>query len=498
VVIPRIAVIGFDGMELSLVHRWAGKGHLPTFARLLEASSWTQFRLPPEYSSGMVWPSINTGLEPSVHQTSFGLRLVEGTYRLRPRRHQDVRGIPFWHALAARGRRLVLMDVPFARVDPACSGMQIIGWGQHEWGWPRESHPRRLLAEVERAFGRYPLTTFAEDTFACDGADALLNGLLRGTEQRTRILCHLTRQDDWDLFYGVFHEAHGAGHYLWHLSDTSHPLFERSSEIGSPDPLLRVYSALDRSLQKLIEHFGKDVTVMVILSHGMGPNYSGDHLFAELLTRFNRSCRDSPCNNLSRTDNLGVWDLTIGKLPPRLRKRAQRHVPPQLRRWLSAKRHQHRGIWRHEESFALPGLDGFSAVRVNLAGREPDGVVHAGRKYDEYLDAMQAEFRSWTVGSAGQKAVARVHRAARGLDALRLGVAPDLMVWWNKARPICEIRSPALGEVRGNSTDERTGEHVMHSLVLLRHPEGSVGSRSLSDVGITDIASIVRGLAGFP
>lgn len=55
---PRIAVVGFDGMDAALVRRWAAAGHLPGFAQLLETSAWTQFELPPDYSSGMVWPSI--------------------------------------------------------------------------------------------------------------------------------------------------------------------------------------------------------------------------------------------------------------------------------------------------------------------------------------------------------------------------------------------------------------------------------------------------------
>jgi predicted AlkP superfamily phosphohydrolase/phosphomutase len=145
-------------------------------------------------------------------------------------------------------------------------------------------------------------------------------------------------------------------------------------------------------------------------------------------------------------------------------------------------------------SFALPGLDGFSALRVNLMGREPDGIVHAGEDYDGYLVALQSEIESWTVGHTRRRAAARIHRSALGADALRLGVAPDLMLWWDKARAIEEIHSPALGTVHGVSADERTGEHVMRSLVLLRHPDTGAASRALSGIGITDLASILLNL----
>jgi len=491
-------VIGFDGLDVALVRQWANEGHLPAFAGLLETSTWTQFLLPPEYSSGMVWPSINTGLEPSVHKSHFGIHLVDGTYKLRPRHHSDIRGTPFWNRLAAQGRRLVLMDVPFARVDPSCNGKQIVGWGQHEWGWPIDSHPRDLLAQVERIFGRYPLTRVAEDTFSFDGAGALLDELLRGVEQRTRILCHLTRDDDWDVFYSVFQEAHSIGHSLWHLSDASHPRFDKAIAATIGNPLLRLYCALDAALRELLDHLGNDLELMIILSHGMGPNYNGNHLFPELLARFNHS--RTKLSTRARVDETGqtFWGSTIGQLPPQLRRYVEAHTPWRARRWLSAKRKQHSRHWRRAVSFALPGLDGFSALRVNLAGREPGGIVRVGKEYDEHLDAIQAESASWTIGETERRAVARVHRAARGQDALRLGAAPDLMIWWDQHCPIEEIRSPALGVVRGHSRDERTGEHVMHSLVLLRRPEGSAGSKSLLNVGVTDIAPMICELADVP
>ena len=492
---PRIAVVGFDGIDAALVRRWAAAGHLPAFAQLLETSAWTQFELPPDYSSGMVWPSINTGLAPAAHQAYFGTRLVDGTYTLRPRHHSDLRGTPFWRELAAHGRRLVLLDVPFSRVDAASGGKQIVGWGQHEWGGRRESHPSHLLAQVERDFGRYPIAPSVEDVWERGGPADLLHGLLQGIERRTRILHHLAGANDWDFLYGVFHEGHGAGHHLWHLSDTTHPRFDARVQARHGDGLLEVYRALDESLRSLVERLGDDASLMVILSHGMGPNYNGNHLFPELLTRFNRSRGGLATNAPSVGTVHRVWESTIGRLPPRIRRAGLRHVPQHMRRWLSTKRRQHPGLWRSEMAFALPGLDGFAAVRVNLQGREPAGIVRDDEDYDAYLDALQSEIESWTVGHAARRAVARIHRAARGAEALRLGVAPDLMLWWDKSGMIEEIRSRALGTVHGVSCEERTGEHVMHSLVMLRHPGTVAGPRALSGMGITDIAATLLELA---
>ena len=78
---------------------------------------------------------------------------------------------------------------------------------------------------------------------------------------------------------------------------------------------------------------------------------------------------------------------------------------------------------------------------------------------------------------------------------MRIGVAPDLMLWWNKAGPIEEIRSRALGIVHGVSDAERTGEHVMHSLMMLRRSDHPGAPHSLSGMGIRDIAPTLLLLA---
>lgn len=62
------------------------------------------------------------------------------------------------------------------------------------------------------------------------------------------------------------------------------------------------------------------------------------------------------------------------------------------------------------------------------------------------------------------------------------------MVWWNNPTPVTAIHSPSLGTVSGRSGAARSGEHLMHSLLLLRVPKGAAGRRNLAGMGLTDIA----------
>src|SRR6185295_845688 len=152
--------------------------------------------------------------------------------------------------------------------------------------------------------------------------------------------------------------------------------------------------------------------------------------------------------------------------------------------------------WRTARSFAMPHLDGFSAVRVNLSGREPEGRVAPGEAYRAYVAELETEIRSWINTETGRPAVERIHRADAVTDPLNAGAAPDLMLWWSKASPISSVLSAKLGRVSGRLTEDRSGEHRMNGLFLVQVPGQPSGQRSIETMELIDIAPTLVELAG--
>jgi predicted AlkP superfamily phosphohydrolase/phosphomutase len=492
----QLFVAGFDALDAGLVRTWAEAGVLPTFRALLGSSAWCTFDIPPQYSSGMIWPSINTGLLPSEHQSGFATRLTGDGYSLRPRQIADIQGKPFWNQLADRGHRIIVADVPFSRIIPESRGQQFWGWGQHDWTGEPASHPPSLLPDLQRQFGKFPLRYAMDYSLRPESLRELRDHVLAAIGQRTNLLGSLLQSPDWTFFYAAFPECHTAGHMFWHLHDPSHPAHLQGMRAQIGDALQDTYVRLDAALGELLERVNPHAARVIFFSHGMGPNYHGNHLFPELLRRFNARFGDGGTVTETASTTERIWKLTVGVLPEKLRRMVKTRLPLDIRRWVSAKRAENPSHWRTARSFAMPHLDGFSAVRVNLIGREPEGRVAPGEAYRAYVAELETEMRRWINTETGRPAVERIHRGDEVTDPLNAGAAPDLMLWWSKASPISSVRSAKLGRVSGRLTEDKSGEHRMNGLFLVQVPGQPLGRRSIETMELIDIAPTLMELAG--
>ena len=498
----RLLVLGFDAMDVELVRRWAAAGYLPTFRRLFESAAWTEYCHSPEVTSGSVFPSINTGLGPLRHDGQEYLRLRDGSYQLRFCRPADIKGDPFWASFVQADRRILLADVPFTMPKPEYGGKQFSGWGSHDaWPWRRMAVPSGLLRALSAEFGAHPVPYCNNYTTETNSLLRFRLGLLTGIERRTAILRSLIVRRDWDLLYGVYAEPHCAGHLMWHIEDETHPLHSPEQLAAVGHALREIYAAMDRALGELLACAGTDTTCVTFFSHGMGPNYHAVHLFPEIVDRFNRRWAGESLLPDGATDAMKgsgldrLWKASIHGIPIAWRQRAREHLPTSLRVWLFMRRMERSRQWSRMPAFPLP-MDGFSALRVNLAGRDPKGQIRAGEEYRRLLDALVAELSRLMNAETGEPVVARSFRADQQVDPVTMGTGPDLIIWWSNSAPIRTLRSPTLGSITGECPDVRTGEHVMRGMLLISHARAKPGHHQIEGMSAMDIPATLCDLAG--
>jgi predicted AlkP superfamily phosphohydrolase/phosphomutase len=83
--------------------------------------------------------------------------------------------------------------------------------------------------------------------------------------------------------------------------------------------------------------------------------------------------------------------------------------------------------WTSTQAFSR-GKEG--DVFINLAGREPHGIVSPGPEYEQVRNRVIAAFEQLVDPQTGQKVVSRVHRREELFAGPMVEWAPDLIIEW--------------------------------------------------------------------
>jgi predicted AlkP superfamily phosphohydrolase/phosphomutase len=356
------------------------------------------------------------------------------------------------------GGRVAVIDVPLSRPARLLNGVQIVDAASHDpFFQPATSYPPALIADVTARFGtvaqddcdraaRAPRVTRAAITQFVD----LLVGRVRWKGDVAR---HLLDQGDWDLFVTVFGESHCIGHHGWHIHESSHPLHDRAlaREIG--DPVRDVYRALDAEIGRLLEALDRRTQAIVLLSHGMRPALDDKNaVLDEVLFRLDPS-RPPLGANIFRTLKRAWHGLPTGirrKGPVRSLMSA---VTPGLRGALSIP-HRHR-----RRCFAVPADTSVGAIRINLIGRESEGLVAPGAEYRGLVESLRRELAALADPVTGTPFVTAVHVTADLFAGPYLDDLPDLLVEFEQRHHFSAVSSPRIGTAVVPEMFARTGDH---------------------------------------
>lgn len=478
----RVVVIGLDAMDAGIARRLADAGRLPTIASLLQSGAWAATRNPYGLVVGGIWPSFATATWPSRHGFYCFRQLEAGTYEIGRFTSVDVLGSPFWTALSAAGKRCAVVDVPLS-APTTVNGIEVIDWGSHDRMLPPQAAPAGLLGEISDRFGAHTITGKCDDYRGKRALARLRDDLLAGVERKLELSTWLLERDDWDLFVTVFSESHCADHQFWFLQDPRYPGHDADLQRALDRPLEQVYEALDGAVARLLELAGA-ATVFVLLSHGVGPHFDGDHLLAELLRRI-EDADDAPS--------------TARRLREAAIRRARR-----ARRAMSgaSRRGGHRlvSVDSSRKFFKIPNNELYGGIRFNVVGREPRGRVQRGPELDQLFQQLRADLLSVVNDETGRPAVREVVRTDDVYDRAELDGLPDVLVDWDRSDPIRAVRSPKVGTIRGEYDGIRSGDHRPSGLLLARGPGIAPGMLDepvpIVDLGPTIAARLGVELAG--
>lgn len=484
----KVVMLGFDAMDPAVTERMAEEGRLPAFRELFHVAARRSIQNPPGLFVGSLWSTFFTGR--SADQTGFHCweEIVPGGYEGRLTTAASIRGKPFWESLSEAGKRVAVIDVPHSRAGAPLSGIQVSEWGCHDRHFGFRTYPPELTQEIISRVGLHPVLTadpFSVREWAPDDymfrqgplrtgeeEHELLAALLAGAEAKRRLSTELLADGPWDLFLSVFGETHSVGHQSWHLHDPSHPRHDARVRDQVGDPLSQVYERMDQALGDHLATVDGETTVLVLLSHGMGPHYDGTHLLPEILRRLDAAYRAPPNRSLGGRTLGHAW----AGMPGLSRTATRKALAALLRRRLGRRRLRAPRDYdtdeerRSQDFFMSPNNFVVGGVRINLKGREAEGRIRPGPQVDELCQRLEEDLLALVNVDTGTTVIDRVERSDAHYDRESLDSLPDLFLQWNQNHPIETVWSPRFGMIRGPYTHWRTGDHRSGGLLLIRAP----------------------------
>lgn len=470
----RVVAIALDGVEPTLIRQWLDEGELPVMKSIEDNGAWFDLEGVRDFFSGSVWPSFITGALASDHGFYGFAQLKPGTAELELAHGSTLKIPPFYAQLKDANKRVAVVDVAKAEPAKGVNGVQIVAWGSHSPAHKPASIPPDLIDEMTQRYGNHPGSIIDEDSAPnARYYRRLIKALDIGCERRTEICKDLMRREDWDLFIAMYSEAHSAGHKLWHLIDPKHPDYDPNAPKDLIDGMLHVHKTLDSEMGKLRDA-APDTNFLVFSMHGMGLDYNEGPTI--LLPEFMRRFSDIDPNEEAEKPPLKVRVYEgLRNMAPEWMRNVIKHrmtIAARARMRLLKFIDAHDApLWHKMRAFSLPSDEG-GFIRINLKGREPNGLVDP-KDYDAICDELIERLMELKDPNLNCKAVNRVFRVREDHHGKYTDVLPDLVVEWRE-EPLMSLWSPVYGDI-GTATIHRTGSHRPRGFLLAQGPKITPG-----------------------
>ncbi len=484
----RVVFLAFDACDFERMLELADRGDAPNIAKLQERSYTVPTVGPPGVYVGAIWPDFHTAAHAGHHGRHSWKQIIPGSYDI------NVAGVPvglthptIYERLVTAGRRVAVVDPPLIPLLDA-NATQVIEWGSHDPVFGPMSTPVELIDELVDRHGRHPVVE------NCNSHDrslerhlALREALIEGARRKTALLLDVYHRFDWDLFVGVYKESHCVGHQMWHVTDPTFPHHDPEITAALGTPIDDVYRILDAQIGEWIETLDERTTLVLWLTHGMGPHTDPTYYLDVILRRLESTRRYHD-----------EWRAAATVLAATPVDTAQRTEAQRRLRAVNDK------IWDDVHTRPIDERDFFylvnneteGGIRLNLRGREPAGTVAPDARA-ELVHWIRERLFELTDADTGEELTAEVLDLHQHYPGPLTHHLPDLAVLWNRPQRLVEaVASPFLnGAQRLPYRGTRSGDHHPRGVAFIAGPGQGRGHHEVV-VRSGELGATVARLAG--
>jgi predicted AlkP superfamily phosphohydrolase/phosphomutase len=449
----KVIIFGVDGGTFNVLAPLLAAGELPHFGRMQAAGAAGELASVVPPLTAPAWATFQTGLNPGRHGVFDFLAPPRLGYNRRLHNAAALASLRIFDALTAAGRTVGAVNVPLTFPPRAVNGFVVPGLLTPAVK-PEYFYPPELVAEI-KSWGEYYIDL--NPAFYEEGRDEeFLADLARVSAARFRVALRLWETKRPDFFIVVFTGVDRLMHFFW----------------DRPALVREHYRWLDGALGEFLRRGEREgATVIALSDHGFGPVVAEADLAAHLREggwlRLRPRRGPTPRRFMDAVARLDVFGWRK-KLPGRLRDAARGKVMERFSAFAGVD-------W--SRTVAFPGTATQYGLYLNVAGREPEGIV---------ARADYARVREEIIASLDGLRAGLGRRALRREDVYfgpALDDAPDcyLPLWEDGVRLAEFSDDPAVAPRR-----RRPGEHRREGIFFALGPDIRPGA-GVADAGLGDV-----------
>jgi hypothetical protein len=404
-------LFAIDSAETRLLEKYATAGQLPFLGKFVK--NWRIVEGPHHFCEMGAWTTFWSGIPAVQHGYHCIRRLVPGEYAVKLSHRPIQECPPFWATMPGS---VSIWDAQECDPDPRLKGEQLCNWRTSfaERCPPTPaSYPENLLEEVVARHGEpsRPEAINLQDT-AKRRRDLFLLSKQR-IATSGRLFREAMERGARDLYVFGCAELHSAGHLCWTYDEEG------------DQRMLELYQDLDRELESVYRLAPEGSRFLAVSAYGIYANYPASDVAEQIL-------RGLGYQQAPPGGGLSLKSL----LPLGVRRKIGEYLPMETQERLINENLKNNTDWSKSVAFGMPTLyTGY--IRINLRGREPEGIVEPGREYEELVDRIADDF-----AQLKSPVASKIRRVAELSGGVPLHL-PDIMVsWQERETPWEEVEHP--------------------------------------------------------
>jgi len=491
----KVVVIGLDGATLDVIRPLVRKGRLPNLARIMKEGVHGELRSTIHPITPQAWTSFLTGKKAGKHGIFDFSRRTKDSYDIEFVNASLRKAESIFSVLSRAGKKVGAIAIPFTFPPERVNGFMLSGMDSPgEDG--RAVYPDSLFDEIKKKFGHYHIHLASPVGRRID-QEKFWKDIKAEDENRTEISRYLMKRYPCDLFMTVYNNTDRVAHQ--HLDEAVLAKIQDVGTVDDEDLLVKTYENTDAHVGTLLSEMDEDTSVIIMSDHGSGPIKRVFFLNRWLEENGFLAYRKVKQNPAKRTVH-------------QVRFLAKRFLPRAAKNFIET---QFGGIRDKVESMLsfsdidwegtkAYGFGMYGNIFINLSGREPRGVVAAGREYEKLCDEIVEKLENLIDPDSGDRIVAKVYRREDLYEGAYIKDAPDLLIGW---KDYTYYTSVTLGREQGEifgphmnidcSEYKHVGTHRLNGTFMAMGGNIKKGSEVVG-AGICDVAPTILYMLGEP